>query len=248
MRSAIGIAITLTLVACSDGSTPPLSVIVLTAENQWIHPSNPVAAEALEVTGAERGWTVQVTADPRTFDSATLAQTDVVVFSVTSGPILDDAARAELETFWTGGGGYVGVHSASSTEGSWPFYRELLPVTFLTHPTVQEGPLTVESSHPIVSGVPDPWLHTDEFYTFNERPEELDVDLLLALDESAAGPDYPDNVRVGYHPLAFSHEKLGGRVFYTALGHTPESYSEPVFMQMLAQGIEWAGAERHARR
>jgi type 1 glutamine amidotransferase len=61
------------------------------------------------------------------------------------------------------------------------------------------------------------------------------------------GPDYPDAVRVGFHPLAFRHENHGTRVFYTALGHTDESYSDPTFLLMLQQGIEWAARAHQTR-
>jgi len=42
------------------------------------------------------------------------------------------------------------------------------------------------------------------------------------------------------HPIAWLHEYDGGRAFYTALGHTSESYAEPVFLTHLTQAIEWA--------
>ncbi|WP_269476386.1 ThuA domain-containing protein [Phytohabitans suffuscus] len=41
------------------------------------------------------------------------------------------------------------------------------------------------------------------------------------------------------HPLAWCHERLGGRSFYTALGHTTESYAEPAFRDHLAHALRW---------
>jgi hypothetical protein len=43
------------------------------------------------------------------------------------------------------------------------------------------------------------------------------------------------------HPIIWCHEKLGGRAWYTGLGHTQESYSEILFRTHLAKGIQWAG-------
>lgn len=244
--------------ACGDALLPEevcpadekLSLAVFTRENQWVHPSTPIAAQALQDRGVALGWRVQVTGDPNALDDALLAGTDVVMFSVTSGNVLDEDARARLEQFFKGGGGYVGTHSASSTEHDWPFYKVLVPATFRTHPAIQEGYLTIEADgDPIVADLPDPWIRTDEFYTFYERPEELGLKVLIALDEARMDPvAYPADARVGYHPLAWTHDNHGGRAFYTALGHTPESYSEPLFMQMLERGIEWAAAERHRAR
>jgi type 1 glutamine amidotransferase len=42
------------------------------------------------------------------------------------------------------------------------------------------------------------------------------------------------------HPIAWSHAYEGGRAFYTALGHTRESYTEAHFLAHVAGGIEWA--------
>jgi cytochrome c len=234
------------LAACGDNEQP-FSVIVFTRQNEWNHTSNPIAAQALQQMAIDQGWLVQVTDDPAVFTNSTLDDTSVVIFSVVSGNILDDDARANLERFFRHGGGFVGIHSASSAEFDWPFYGEtLVPVAFKTHPTpnnVQMGTLDVlDPDSPIMRGIPNPWLRADEFYTFWQRPEDVKgLHLLNALDEASMGPDYPDDVRVGFHPLTFWHQNQGTRVFYTALGHTDESYSDPDFLRMLEQAIEWAG-------
>jgi len=45
----------------------------------------------------------------------------------------------------------------------------------------------------------------------------------------------------GDHPIAWYQVYEGGRSFYTALGHTSESYQEPLFVAQLAEAVEWAG-------
>jgi hypothetical protein len=42
------------------------------------------------------------------------------------------------------------------------------------------------------------------------------------------------------HPIAWSHDFQGGRAWYTAGGHTDESYSEPLFRRHLLEGIRYA--------
>lgn len=242
---------------CGDNEGP-ISAIVFTRQTQWMHTSNPLAAQALADMGERMGWNVQVSDDPAIFTAATLATTDVVIFAVTSGDILDDNARAVLEPYFRSGGGFVGIHSATFTEYDWPFYvSTLLPVTFLTHPAPANGapnnvlPGTLDvlaPADPIVADLPNPWLRSDEFYTFQQRPEDIHgLHMLIGLDEAAMGPDYPAAVRVGFHPLAFRHQNDGTRVFYTALGHTDESYSDPTFLLMLQHGIEWAAREHQTR-
>jgi hypothetical protein len=42
------------------------------------------------------------------------------------------------------------------------------------------------------------------------------------------------------HPIAWCQNVSGGKSWYTAMGHTIQSYSEPLFLQHLLGGIKWA--------
>jgi len=225
--------------ACAGGGGP--RVLVFWRETLWMHPSAPVAAAALVDMCTSRGFTVTSSRDPRVFDDDRLADTDVVVFAVTSGEVLDDPGRAALEAWVRGGGGVVGLHSASATEYDWPFFVELIGARFRTHPPeLRPGDVTVEDrAHPVVAGLPARWTRTDEWYSYHERPEQLGLHVVLALDEASVTPPLPADQQVGYHPMAWTHQRFGGRVFYTAMGHTPESYAEPAFLDLIAAAITW---------
>jgi type 1 glutamine amidotransferase len=227
--------------------TGPLRVLFFTRENEWKHPSNPVAEAAMVERGLSRGWIARATRHSADFAGA-LAETDVVVFLVTSGILLDAGQRATFEAWVRAGHGVVGVHSASYTDVDWPFMRELVGATFKGHPLVMPGTVTVDApADPVVAHLPRPWIRTDEWYTFITRPEENPaLTILLSLDELATLPDYPGPgqpswLRVGRHPLTWRQEYAGTRSFYTALGHTEESYREEPFVVMLEQAITWAG-------
>ena len=230
--------------ACQGTGAGP-RVLVYTRENLWQHPSTPVARDALLAMCASRGFTVTASHDPLAFDDARLADTDVVVFAVTSGEVLGERARAAFEPWLRGGGGMVGLHSASATELSWPFFVEAIGAQFLSHPPgLFAADLTVDApAHPIVAGLPAPWRRTDEWYLFTDRPEARPgLEVLLSLDEATLPADYPTEFKVGAHPIAWAHERVGGRVFYTALGHTVEAYAEPAFLDLIARAIEWTAA------
>jgi cytochrome c len=231
---------------CPPGD--PFSILVITRQTYWNHSSNPIAAAAIQAMGTARGWRVTVAGDPIAVTEDELTRTDAIVFSVTSGDILDPDQRALLERFFRSGGGYAGTHSASFTEWDWKFYAELVPVSFKIHPLPFQGTMTLQApGDPIVADLPDPWIHLDEYYTFDRHPEALGVHVLLALDEAAA-PDYPPSVAMGFHPIAWTYQHDGIRAFYTALGHTEESYGEPLVMEMLRRGIAWAGSSRYELR
>ncbi len=68
------------------------------------------------------------------------------------------------------------------------------------------------------------WLTTDEWYGFHANPRDS-VHVLLTLDETSYEPG--DGAMGTNHPVAWCHEHEGGRAFYTALGHTKESYRDP---------------------
>jgi hypothetical protein len=58
---------------------------------------------------------------------------------------------------------------------------------------------------------------------------------LLRIDESS----YTGGKNGDQHAMAWYHEFGGGRSFYTALGHTDASYSEPLFLAHITGGINY---------
>lgn len=227
-----------------DASCPGTSgaprVLVYTRENLWNHGSNQVAAQTFLDMCASQGFAVTASADPRVF-AERLSETDVVVFAVTSGPVLDPEAQAAFEPWVRAGGGVIGIHSASATELTWPFFIEMMGAQFRGHGPSTRSRLNLEhTEHPVLEGIgPATQERLDEWYTFWTRPEERGVTVLMSLDESTLGPDYPEELKVGYHALSWVHEPFGARVFYTALGHMPEIYAEPWFLGMLARAVAW---------
>jgi uncharacterized protein len=49
------------------------------------------------------------------------------------------------------------------------------------------------------------------------------------------------------HPASWYHCFDGGRSFFTAWGHHPESYEETIFLEHLKQGIVWAANEKSCK-
>lgn len=213
-------------------------VLVFSRTVEYRHASIPNGVQALTDLAAERGWTLSATEDPALFSDTGLEPFNVVVFLSTTGDVLDDAQQASFERFIRAGHGYVGIHSASDTEYDWAFYGGLVGAYFNAHPDIQPATIIVEdSSHPSTQHLSGSWMRTDEWYGFRTNPRSA-VHVLLSLDESSYSPG--EGAMDGDHPIAWYHEYEGGRAFYTALGHTAESYSEPRFLTHLAGAIEWA--------
>ena len=60
--------------------------------------------------------------------------------------------------------------------------------------------------------------------------------VLALVDEST----YSGGTMGARHPIAWCRRFQGGRSWYTAMGHTAESYAEPRFRAHLLGGIRWA--------
>jgi type 1 glutamine amidotransferase len=222
-------------------------VLVYTYENMWRHPSNLYARGAILDMCTTRGFSVTSSNDPHAINAGRLAQTDVVVFAVTSGEGLDASAKVDLEAWGRAGGGLVGIHSASATESEFPYYVASIGAQFATQgPGLEAATVRmVPGSHPITDGLPAALTATDEWYAFQTRPEDsTGMQMLFALDEDTLPADFPAMNKVGYHPIAWAHELYGGRVFYTAMGHNPDDYADPSFLEILGRAVEWAAHQR----
>ncbi len=223
-------------------SPSPPRVLLFTKTLGYRHPSINAGVQGVGQAGFGRGWTVEHTEDAARFSAEGLAAYDVVVFLSTTGPVLDAAQQEALVGFVQAGGGFAGVHAASDCHYEWPWYGGLVGAYFRTHWGVVETRLVIEDgAHPATAHLGGEWLRTDEWYAFAENPRGS-VNVLLALDEAhyAAQGAPPEVMMGGDHPIAWSHDYDGGRAFYTALGHTSESYTEPTFLAHVAGGVEWA--------
>ncbi len=216
--------------------TEPTRVLVFSRVTGFRHDAIDAGLPVLTERLAEGDVGVDATEDPA--DLADLRRYAAVVFFYTDGEdVLDDPARASLEAFVRGGGGFFGIHSATNTEKAWPFYRELVVAEFTSHPAIQEASVTVEDhTHPATAALPDgPWVQTDEWYNFDVSPREDGVQILATVDETT----YDGGTMGTDHPVMWCHERVGGRVFYTALGHPVERWQDPVFVDHVVAGVRW---------
>jgi len=218
-------------------SSPPFNVLLFSRTAGYRHESIPSAIAALTALQSAGDYLVETTDDPAQFSSANLARFQVVVFLLTTGDVLDDAQQAAFADWISAGGNYMGVHSAADTEHDWPFYGALVGAYFVSHPRVQTASVAIEdSADPIVAKLPSPWMRADEWYDFDHNPRPS-VTVLATVDEST----YTGGTMRADHPITWAHPTAGGgRAFYTAMGHTDDSYREPLFQRLLVSGLRWA--------
>ena len=217
---------------------PAFRILAFSRTQGFRHDSIPDALAAVAALGQTNNFAVDNTEDPTTFADATLPAYSAVLFLLTTGDVLDDQQQAAFERYIESGGGFVGVHSASDTEYDWPWYGHLVGAYFADHPPgMYRAAVHVEQvDDQSPAALPETWLRTDEWYNFRSNPRATpELHVLASLDESS----YPGGT-MGDHPIAWYHAYDGGRAWYTAMGHTSESYHEPEFLAHLLGGIEYA--------
>ncbi|WP_033921625.1 ThuA domain-containing protein [Sphingomonas sp. 37zxx] len=226
----------------TDAFAAPARVLVFSHTTGYRHASIEAGIAAFKRLGAQRDFTVIASEDPAIFSTQRLKDVDAIVFlSSTTNPAdassewLVGDRRAALQAFVRGGGGIVGVHGAADSHLFWPWYGQMIGGWFERHPEgTPVGAVTVtDASHPANHNLAKAARRADEWYYFKDFDPR--VDLLATVDSVSIGEK-----DINPNPVAWAHEFEGGRVFYTAMGHSDESYSEPWYLQHLAAGIDWA--------
>src|SRR5258705_9518304 len=213
-------------------------VLVFSKTAGFRHSSIAVGIAAIKKLGEENGFSVDATEDAGAFTSKNLRRYRTVVFLNTTGDVLDAAQQDDFERYSQAGGGYVGIHSATDTEYDWPWYGRLAGAWFSGHPNnpnVRKGAFRVlNKSHPSTAGLPDRWDREDEFYNFKSIDPSIHV--LVDIDEKS----YDGGTNGDHHPMSWYHDFDGGRAFYTNMGHTDATFSEPLFLRHLLGGLRYA--------
>jgi len=231
--------VTLSFATC-DAQTQ-VRLLVFSKTKGFRHSSIPAGIEAIKKLVAHHNILVDTTENAAQFTSKNLKKYKAVIFLNTTGDVLNNQQQEAFEAFIRKGGGFVGIHAATDTEYNWPWYNNLVGAYFNGHPNdpnVRTADfLTVNPNHLSTTSLPTRFKRTDEFYDFKSFYAEVKV--LVEIDEKT----YEGGTHGQHHPMSWYHEYDGGRAFYTAMGHTEESFSEDLFLQHLWGGIKYAMGE-----
>src|SRR6184192_38486 len=218
-------------------------VLVFSKTAGFRHSSIPNGIAAIQKLGQENGFAVDATEDAGVFTEKNLARYSAVVFLNTTGDVLDPAQQDVFERYIRADGGYVGVHSATDTEYDWPWYGRLAGAYFNGHPgnpNVRTGSYRVlDTTHVSTKGLPARFSREDEFYNFKSIDPTIHV--LVEIDETS----YQGGTNGAHHPMSWYHDFDGGRAWYTNMGHTEATYTEPLFLRHLLGGLRYAIGTGH---
>jgi type 1 glutamine amidotransferase len=228
-------------------------VLVIGQTKGWEHDSISAAMAAIYNMGKESGlWDTTLRTDTELLtkkdlkaNAKNLNYFDLLIFCSTTGELEMDASQKQdmLSFIKEDGKGFVGVHAALDTNYTWPEYGEMIGGWFDQHPWMTfNAPIVNEDpTFPAVRHFPAAFVKYDEIYQPKAWSRDK-VNVLLSLDPSKL--DYDNNPRIHRddHDFAVAWSKLygKGRVFYSTLGHTEESWDDPDIRTMYFEAIKWA--------
>lgn len=221
------------------------AVLIVSKTNGWRHiehipHSNVVLADIAEALGRPS----YTTENAAIFNDEQLWHFSVVVLNSASGDFLTPGQRAALARFVAERGGIVALHAAGDNSHVAPWYVDtIIGTRFTGHPggsdQFQPARIVVDRpDHPVMAGVKLPWSPTDEWYSFANNPADRGMLVLARIDEATYRPGV--GLAMGRHPVIWVNPQAKGRVLYSALGHTPESYDDPNYRRILTNAISWA--------
>lgn len=221
----------------------------------------PSLSEAiLAEIGRMHGFDVIATKDGRVFDGD-LGQYAAFFFFTTGNlteagtdgnPPMSVQGKEALLAAVRDGKGFVGVHSASDTFHSQGNrfetqnrpdpYIAMLGGEFLSHGSQQEGRVRVaDAKFPGLQGLSEDFTAMEEWYSLKNFSKDIHV--LLALEtEEMHDADYQ---RPPF-PIAWARKEGKGRVYFNAIGHREDIWTNERFDQMLAGAVAWATGRAEA--
>jgi type 1 glutamine amidotransferase len=217
------------------------AILIYSGTTGYRHESIPTGVEAVTAIAKRRGLGVVASEDPDVFSASSLRRFRAIVLLSTTTDPKNPASewfvgnrRLALQQFVRRGGGIVAIHAAADSHYSWPWYGKLIGARFARHPEgTPTGIVTViDRSHRAVRGLALTVRRTDEWYYF--RDYDPKSRLLVTVDPASIGEK-----NVNPNPMSWAREVDDARVFYTAMGHTKESYSDPWFLRHVADGLDW---------
>ncbi len=222
------------------------SVLIFSHTTGFRHKSIETGVSAMAEMVRKKGMVPIISEDPGIFERGEIeAFRAIILINNTTNPkepTSDWLVGTAGDNFqrWLGkGGAVVGVHAATDSHYFQKWYGTMMGAYFQSHPKgVRTGKVTVvDPSHPSVKDWSPTEIMVDEWYVF--RNFDPSVRLIATLDPVSIGEPAGEP-----RPIAWSKEFGGGRIFYTAMGHSNESYANPKFISHVSNGLNWAMAKK----
>ncbi len=203
---------------------------------------------------AEEKWLEKIKSEfAQKMSPEALKKYDGVIFLNTSGELPLPDKQAFLDWIKSGKG-FVGVHGAADTLHEFKPYAAMLGGEFEGNEWNEPVTLRIKDrKHPASATFLTKFEFTDEIYQFKTWKRD-DSHMVVAVDSS--NDDRPKKAAKAGEPektffergcredkdysVAWTRDFGTGRVFYTTLGQSDETWKNEKFQQHLYGGIKWA--------
>ena len=230
----------------------PRRILVIGEADGFEHDSITDAMVAVYNMGHETGlWDATLRTDTELITKKKLERNaknldsfDCLVFASTSGELKlsEDQKQDMMKSIHDDGKCFIGIHAALDTNFEWPEYGEMIGGWFDQHPWgTFEAPILNEApDFPAVRHFPKSFTKRDEIYQAKDWSRSK-VKVLLSLDASKLDFSNKPGIHRTDRDFAVAWSKMygNGRVFYSSLGHTRESWSDPDIRTMYFEAIKW---------
>jgi len=220
-------------------------VLVYSGSTGYRHASIPAAVASIKALGEKAGYVIDTSEDAEVFTAENLVKYKALVLvSNSTDPKKPESEwfvgpkREALQGFLEAGKGVVGLHAAADSHYHWGWYGRMMGGYFERHPKgTPKGVVTVvDARHPATAKLPKSLERNDEWYYYKDFDPTVRV--LVTIDPQSIGDS--GEADVNPNPLVWCHDFGGGRVFYSALGHTDESWNEPYMINLMTGALTYA--------
>ena len=173
------------------------------------------------------------------FTKENLKNYDVVMFYTTMDLPIAETDKEYFFKEWLPqkGHAFIGFHSATDTFHNDQRYWDMIGGTFNGHPWNSGETETFsvhDANHPAMKPFGAEFEFKDEIYQYkNWQPEKVRV--LMSINMAKTKTKRPYMV-----PVSWVKPYGDGRIFYTNLGHNPQTWTDKRFLAHVDGGIRWA--------
>lgn len=205
--------------------TEPRRVEILVLGHESEHHNSEKFMQHLGIPLFQKGINLTYTADPNDLNEEMLYNYDGLLIYANHDDITSDQENA-LKDYVESGKALIPIHSASWCFRNSDWYVNAVGGQFKSHGEGNFTATIVDPDHPIMSGI-------EEFETWDETYVHSQLNPNMHVLMERIDGDYRE-------PYTWTLEEGKGRVFYTAYGHNEETWKQPEFQELVANGILWA--------
>jgi type 1 glutamine amidotransferase len=195
--------------------------------------------ETSEIVAAdlrEAGFAVELSATLDSFlDEPRLKTFDLIVPNWTMGQMTGDQEGGLMRAIESGAG-LGGFHGGmgDAFRGS-TGYQFMVGGQFVAHPDNHKDYVVriIKHSDPIVAGLSDFSIHSEQYFMHVDPSNEV---LATTIFQTASAPWVNGTVM----PVVWKRRYGQGRVFYSAIGHSPKEFDVPQVREITKRGLVWA--------